>query len=262
MMIEQNIDDIVERYKSSDTNHVVIADLFDKEFIKKCEEEFLNIDESKFFRYSDPYFEYEKYSMNDMNNIPENLSKLFSYIHSLEFVKFVEKVTGIKGLIVDEKRWGGGLHMTKPGGYLSIHKDFNVLPDSYVNNRQMLRCVNLIGYLTNEDQTENNGHLEFWKDGESQKVCNSFNNWVIFDTRDCYHGHPNPFSGEKPRMSIASYYYIEQEIDLEEWSSTEYLKLPWMEDSEEYSAKRIERSNPKIRYQNIYNQIESKNRIK
>jgi len=181
MIIEQNINQISNRFKSSDPKHVAIDGLFEESFIKECEREFLSIDESKFFRYSDPLFEYEKYSMNDIASMPECLSRLFSYIHSAEFIRFVERATGIEGLMIDEKRWGGGLHMTKPGGYLSIHKDFNVLPDSYANDKQLLRCVNLIGYLTDESQEKNDGHLEFWKGEEAQKVENSFNKWVLFD---------------------------------------------------------------------------------
>lgn len=247
-----------EAFEASGRRYVAIDGLFDESFIKECEAEFLRIDESEFFRYSDKYFEFDKHSMNDVERMPDSLKRLFSYIHSEEFIKFVEEVVGIDRLIVDEKRWGGGLHMTKPGGYLSIHKDFNVLPDSYANDRQLLRCINLIGYLTDEEQSDSDGQLEFW-DGElREKVENRFNRWVLFDTRDCYHGHPYPFKGSKPRMSIASYYYIEQEVEEEKWSSTEYLKLPWMDDSEEYAARRIERSNPKIRYEKIFEKIKKK----
>lgn len=256
-MINNKIDtkSLNRSFLSSETNHVAIDSLFEIEFIKECEREFLEMDESEFFRYSDRYFEYDKLSMNNLEKMPESLKKLFCYIHSDEFVRFVEEVTGIKSLIVDEKRWGGGLHMTKPGGYLSIHKDFNVLPDSYANDKQLLRCINLIGYLTDEDQSESDGHLELWNEGKETKIENSFNKWVLFDTRDRYHGHPYPFKGKKPRMSIASYYYIEQEVSEEKWSSTDYLKLPWMEESEEYAARRKERSNPKIRYGKIFEKI-------
>lgn len=256
-MINKHIDrkELARSFKASETGHVAIESLFDSEFIKECEREFLQIDESEFFRYSDRQFEYDKYSMNSLDKMPESLKKLFSYIHSEEFVRFVEEVTGIESLIVDEQRWGGGLHMTKPGGYLSIHKDFNVLPDSYCDSKQLLRCINLIGYLTDEDQSQNDGQLELWGEGKIEKIENSFNRWVLFDTRERYHGHPYPFKGNKPRMSIASYYYIEQEVSEEKWSSTDYLKLPWMEESEEYAARRKERSNPKIRYGKIFEKI-------
>lgn len=248
-----NLEELKKNYIENSPNHVVLQDLFDSDFIKICEKEFLDLSDEDFFKYSDPYFEFEKYTLNNLDKMPENLKRLFIYIHSDEFVSFIQKITGLENLKVDEKRWGGGLHKTKHGGYLSIHKDFNVLPDSYLNTKQLLRCINVIGYLTDEDQEFNNGSLEFWKDGKITKLLNQFNSWVIFDTRNNFHGQPFPFKGKKPRMSIASYYYIEEKIDSQIWKSTDYLKLPWMEESTEYEKARAIRSNPKIRYSKIYN---------
>lgn len=248
-----NFEELKKSYLHNSHQYVVIQDLFDSNFIYFCEQEFLNLSDKNFFRYSDPYFEFQKYTLNEIDKMPENLKKLFIYIHSEEFIRFIQEITGLQNLKIDEKRWGGGLHKTKPGGYLSIHKDFNVLPDSYSNEKQLLRCINVIGYLTDEDQTFNDGSLEFWKEGQVTKLLNQFNSWVIFDTRDNFHGHPFPFKGKKPRMSIASYYYKEEKIESQIWRSTDYLKLPWMEDSEEYQEARAIRSNPKIRYSKIYN---------
>jgi Rps23 Pro-64 3,4-dihydroxylase Tpa1-like proline 4-hydroxylase len=184
--------------------------------------------------------------------MPENLRKLFEYIHSSDFVKIISQISNIGDLIVDEKRWGGGLHKTKKDGYLSIHKDFNVLPDSYRDDKQLLRCINLIGYITDEEQKDNSGHLEFWNENKSiASIENKFNRWVIFDTRNNFHGHPYPFKGEKPRMSVASYYYKREVIESDVWSSTEYVKLPWMEDSEEYRQKIKDRADYKKRYKKL-----------
>ena len=252
-MINQslNIEKISEEYQSSSARYVVIQDLFDKNFIKQCENEFLNISDDLFFRYTDPLFEWEKYALNKVDIMPEKLKKLFDFLHSDTFVKFIQTVTGLSSLLIDDKRWGGGLHKTKKGGYLSTHRDFNVLPDSYSHNIQLLRSINVIGYLTDEDQSSNRGELEIWEGEKIHKILNQFNNWVIFDTRDTFHGHPYPFCGEKPRMSIASYYYLPQSVQPDKWKSTQYLKLPWMDDSDEYIKRREDRSNPKIRYSNL-----------
>jgi hypothetical protein len=249
---ELDIDKIKLQFSNNKPNYVVIENLFDTEFIKQCEREFLQISDDDFFRYSDKYFEFEKYTLNNVEKMPEKLRTLFEYIHSNEFVDFVSKITQIETLQIDDKRWGGGLHKTKKDGYLSIHKDFNVLPDSYKDESQLLRCINLIGYITDEDQSKNDGHLEFWnKDETKVKLPNDFNTWVLFDTRHNFHGHPYPFKGEKPRMSIASYYYKREKIDSDEWSSTEYLKLPWLEESDEYIQKRKDRADYKKRYSKI-----------
>lgn len=249
-----NIEKLSIDYNNNTPNYVVIDRLFDNNFIKECEKEFMTIDDNEFIKYSNKYFEYEKYAMNDISKMPKNLSILFDYIHSDEFIEFVSKVTSLDKLYVDEKRWGGGLHKTNPSGYLSVHKDFNVLPESYTSKEQMLRCINLIGYITDENTESSFGDLEFWNSSEERihKINNKFNNWILFDTRNNYHGHPYPYKGIKPRMSIASYYYIKTNIDSEVWSSTQYLKLPWMEDSEEYLNSREERASSKKRYKDFY----------
>ena len=244
------------RYTKESPKFVIIDNLFDEEFILKCQDEFLVIDDSEFVHYANPYFEYEKYAMNDQDKMPENLVSLFRYVHSDKFIDAVSEITGIEDLLVDEKRWGGGLHKTKEGGYLSIHKDFNILPTTYNDDKQMLRCVNLIGYLNSSWKPGDGGELEFWmEDGVKEVIEPKFNRWVLFDTRNNFHGHPYPYKGDSPRISIASYYYIRTNVIEDEWSSTEYLKLPWMDESEEYATKRKERADHKLRYSNLIKNV-------
>jgi len=234
--------------------YTVLDNLFDSDFIKKCESEFFSIPDDDFIRYSNPLFEFEKYALNNSDKIPENLKNLFDIIHSRDFIDSISKITGGMDLKTDGKRWGGGLHQTKFGGYLSIHKDFNILPTSYTDEKQMLRCINVIGYMNSNWKKGDGGELEFWNEsggGIVEKVEPIFNRWVIFDTRGNFHGHPYPYLGSTPRISIASYYYIEEAIEESKWISTEYLRLPWMEDSEDYKKQREERANPRLRYKNL-----------
>jgi len=255
-MINQNssIEESKCRYTHVAPKYVVIDGLFDPEFIKECQDEFLNIEESEFIRYSNPYFEFDKYTMNDTAKMPTKLEALFRYVHSEEFIDKVSEITGIEGLLVDEKRWGGGLHMTKKGGYLSVHKDFNILPTSYKDDLQMLRCINLIGYLNSNWKPGDGGELEFWDESGNhvaERIEPKFNRWVLFDTRNNYHGQPYPYQGESPRISIASYYYTRTKVIENEWMSTEYLKLPWMEESDDYINERKLRADHKLRYSNL-----------
>ncbi len=258
-MINQNLEicEFSKKYlenSNEDFKYVIIDDLFDHNFIKKCSEEFAKIDESLFVKYSDKFFEFEKYTLNDKEKMGDSTKLLFNHLHSPEFIKSVSLITGMKDLMVDDRRWGGGLHMTKKDGYLSVHKDFNILPTSYKDEQQMLRCINIIGYLNEDWEEEDGGDLEFWdKNGEKSlvKVGPRFNRWVIFDTRNSFHGHPYPYKGNSPRISIAAYYYIKTNVAEEEWESTMYLKLPWMDESEEYKNRRKDRANAKIRYKDL-----------
>jgi Rps23 Pro-64 3,4-dihydroxylase Tpa1-like proline 4-hydroxylase len=251
--IRVNIDNPLS-YNNEHFKAVILDDLFDPEYVNECHREFMEIGEDKFVHYQNPFFEFEKYTMNKKEEMPEKIRDLFNYLHSEDFIRKVSEITGIDDLVVDEQRWGGGLHMTKEGGYLSIHKDFNVLPTSYKDGKQMLRCVNIIGYINPEWSEGEGGELEFWDREGKESLLNvepKFNRWVIFDTRNNFHGHPHPYRGKSPRTSIAAYYYIKTSVLEEEWMSTVYLRLPWMEETEEYSKMREERANHKLRYSNL-----------
>lgn len=241
-------------YNNEHFKAVILDDLFDREYVRECHNEFIGMDGEKFVHYQNPFFEFEKYTMNKKEEMPQKIRYLFNYLHSESFVQKVSEITGISDLMVDEQRWGGGLHMTKEGGYLSVHKDFNVLPTSYKDGEQMLRCVNIIGYINPDWSEGDGGELEFWdKEGKESllQVEPRFNRWVIFDTRNNFHGHPYPYRGKSPRESIAAYYYIKTKVTEKEWTSTVYLRLPWMEESEEYKNLREERANHKLRYSNL-----------
>ena len=45
-------------------------------------------------------------------------------LSSRRFLEFLEKITGIEGLISDPDLDGGGLHMIERGGFLNVHVDF------------------------------------------------------------------------------------------------------------------------------------------
>ncbi len=235
-------------------SHVVVKDLLEEVYLRSCYKEFVSLSQNnldKFVRYSDRDFEFEKYTLNKVDEMPELLSQLCRKLHSQEFVDLIEKITGLKGLKVDPNRWGGGLHMTQKGGYLACHKDFSVLPTTFDTTKQLLRVINIIGYLTPGWVPGWGGELELW-DAEGaaleKKLAPEFNNWVIFDTRGSFHGHPYPYEGNEPRYSVAAYYYLEEEVGREDWISTNYLKLPWKNDTPEYQQRRKDRANIEHRY--------------
>ena len=111
-----NLEVLKEEFLSSEAKYVVIDGLFDPSFIKKCEGEFMNIPDSEYVRYSDPHFEFEKYALNSVEKMPDRVREVFGFIHSQEFIDFVSSIVDLSPLLVDEKRWGGGLHKTKKGG--------------------------------------------------------------------------------------------------------------------------------------------------
>jgi hypothetical protein len=139
---------------------------------------------------------------------PATLS-LFKTLKSPLFTSFLENMTGIHGLIPDPEYRGSGIHQTLPGGYLSIHADFN-LYEKYDN---MHRRVNVFLFLNDDWQAEYGGALELWH--RDLKSCGAkylplMNRFVVFSSTDfSYHGQPHPLTAPKgrSRRSLALYYY-------------------------------------------------------
>lgn len=133
---------------------------------------------------------------------------LLYQLNSSTFITFLERLTGVDGLIPDPHFVGGGLHQIEPGGFLKMHVDFN-----RHERLRLDRRLNLLIYLNKDWEEEYGGNLELW-DKEvtqcSKKILPIFNRCVVFTTTDfSFHGHPEPLTcpeGET-RKSLALYYY-------------------------------------------------------
>lgn len=133
---------------------------------------------------------------------------LLAELNSRAFIGFLEQMTGIKGLIPDPHFAGGGLHLTRRGGHLGIHADFNLHDEMKLERR-----LNLIVYLNDDWEPSYGGDLELWDTDMKAcevKVAPQIGRAVVFDTAlDSFHGHPDPLAcpPDRDRRSIATYYY-------------------------------------------------------
>jgi len=138
----------------------------------------------------------------------------FAELAGAAFLKTLEKVTEMWGLIPDPYMFGGGLHATAAGGKLAVHVDYNKHPFFKLDRR-----LNLLVFL-NEGWTEaNGGWLELW-DHEMKacavRILPLFNRTVIFSTTSTsFHGQPEPIIGPPDlwRKSIALYYFSNGRAD-------------------------------------------------
>ena len=134
----------------------------------------------------------------------------FMLLRSPQFVSFLELVTGIRGIIPDPHFSGSGLHMTRAGGKLGVHADFNSLEGPY---RGLDRRVNLFLFLNEDWRPEYGGELELWRQDLTTceaRIAPAFGRLVFFSSTDfTYHGHPEPlrFPPERSRRSLVLYYY-------------------------------------------------------
>ncbi|TVZ41330.1 Rps23 Pro-64 3,4-dihydroxylase Tpa1-like proline 4-hydroxylase [Alteromonadaceae bacterium 2753L.S.0a.02] len=150
----------------------------------------------------------KKLQMNaDINLLPVTRA-LVHNLNSEPFLRFLEKLTGIKGLIPDPYLVGGGLHKIPRGGKLGIHVDFN--ENSVM---KVYRRLNILIYLNKDWKEEYGGHFELWdanKNACMKKILPVFNRMAIFSTTNTsFHGHPEPLTcpEDRERISLALYYY-------------------------------------------------------
>lgn len=169
------------------------------------------------------------------------ITNLLNALNSAQFLGFLEKLTGIKGLIPDPHFLGGGLHETRGGGHLSIHVDFNL-------HRQLglRRRLNLILFLNEGWDDAYGGHLELWDEKMSRmvkSVAPVMSRAVIFNTDPgSYHGHPDPLTTPDgvTRRSIALYYYTAPEDGmLPEYRTTDFQPRPGSQDKKKSSKETL-----------------------
>jgi Rps23 Pro-64 3,4-dihydroxylase Tpa1-like proline 4-hydroxylase len=150
----------------------------------------------------------KKFAANEPSRMPPSVRRVLYFLNSREIVNFLEKLTGIEGLIPDPHYAGGGLHELRPGGFLKVHADFN-----WHKQMRLDRRINLLVYLNKDWEPEYGGNLELWDAAMTRKVAEyapQFNRCVIFNTTDkSFHGNPVPVNcpPNRSRRSLAFYYY-------------------------------------------------------
>ena len=213
--------------------HIVIDDLFDETILDYILKDFsndLSLNGDEFDNKAE-----KKISLNNTENLSINTNNFINFLNSNFFIKYLQKLTGIKEtLIPDPLLIGGGLHELRNGGFLNIHSDFNRHPKMKLDRR-----LNILIYLNKNWHDNNGGQLELWdKEMKNcvQKILPTFNKMVIFSTTDfSYHGNPNKVNVNDgaSRKSIALYYYSngrpssERKLGLH---STIFRKRPGSED--------------------------------
>jgi Rps23 Pro-64 3,4-dihydroxylase Tpa1-like proline 4-hydroxylase len=186
--------------------HIVIDNFLPEALLNQVLNEFPKVDSIDWQRFNNSVE--KKNASRDELQMGETIRILLYQLNSSTFIKFLETLTGIDGLIPDPHFVGGGLHQIERGGFLKMHVDFNKHTTLNLDRR-----LNLLIYLNKDWQEEYGGHLELWDQDMTQceqKILPIFNRCVIFSTTDfSYHGHPNPLTCPEgqTRKSLALYYY-------------------------------------------------------
>jgi Rps23 Pro-64 3,4-dihydroxylase Tpa1-like proline 4-hydroxylase len=194
-------------YQSADPfPHIVIDDFLSTEILDSVLAEFPAPHELDWRKFDGR--EERKLEFRVAEKMPSATRDLLYFLNSAVITDFLERLTGIDGLIPDPHFIGGGLHQIERGGYLGMHADFNKLEKLRLDRR-----LNLLLYLNHDWKEEYGGHLELWNQPMTEcvrRVLPIFNRCVVFSTTDeSWHGHPVPLTCPKgtTRKSVATYYY-------------------------------------------------------
>lgn len=204
---------LAETYRNAQPfPHIAMDDFLPVDFLRGLLGEFPdNGGRSYFDRDQERY----KYQVPPKDIPGRRLRNLVIELNSPPVLKFLQAMTGIKGLIADPYYMGGGLHETKAGGHLGVHADFNIHKGMNVERR-----LNLLIYLNDDWPAEYGGELELW-DQKMESCCHKIapviGRAVVFNTSlDSYHGQPDPVRcpPDRSRRSIATYYYTANEAGI------------------------------------------------
>jgi Rps23 Pro-64 3,4-dihydroxylase Tpa1-like proline 4-hydroxylase len=219
--------------KAEPFNHIVIDNFMEVDTLNNVLNEIKSYSHDVWYDKSnavinneqDSIVQSKKIAVTDYNKMGPLLQQFMDFSKSKEMISFLESVTGISGLHDDPYMLGAGIHRTGTNGRLAIHADFNIHP-----NTNKYRRLNILLYLNENWQPEFNGQLELWEKDMSKCVHSIppiFNRLVLFRiTDDAFHGHPELWLSESPRLSLALYYYTDDRPEEEKapfhWAAWQY----------------------------------------
>lgn len=255
-----NLDISPEEYQSSlPYPHCAIEDVIEADFALKCQEEILNIPDSEWDRYNNPFE--QKYTLRDKNNFPKHCQQLFNLLTSEETLQKLSTIVGEPLFNDPTKNWWG-IHKYVDGDYLDIHSDAGIHPGTEDKKHLTLGI-----YLSKDWKEENKGHLEIWN-GDSVtkndaklstlhvKILPTFNKLVLFNnTNNAWHGNPasvNIKNNEKRIFVTLSYLSKKHDNGYENRRKKAFfVKLPDEPENPEKDKLRLLRADSE-KYQEIY----------
>lgn len=188
---EARLDELHQRYRSANPfPHIMLDGLLNAAWLQQVVQEFPAPDSPEWIQYR--HLNSRKLGATNRAAFPPTIGATIDELNRDRFVRWITHLTDIDGLFADPSLSGGGMHQSRPGGYLNIHADFTV----HTYHRDWLRRVNVLVYLNQNWRDDYGGHLELW-DRQMQhrveRIRPDFNRCVIFNTdADSFHGHPEP----------------------------------------------------------------------
>jgi hypothetical protein len=188
--------------------HIVIDDFVTVDHDEVCAA-FPTQDWAFWDRFDDGY-QFQKRHCSEISRMPALYRNMIHELSGPAFLRILEAITGIRGLLPDPYLYGGGLHLSGPGGILAPHVDFTSL-----GPLALYRRLNLLIYFNSEWEEQYGGCLELYEKGRTEPavtIVPSFGRCILFRTdNQSIHGFSRPIIGENRwRKSLALYYYTSE----------------------------------------------------
>lgn len=220
--IIENAENLASKYQSANPfHHIVVDNFLDTAWANVLYHTIQQIPDDQWWKYDTPLE--KKWAYDKLQSYG-----FFIDMNSPLILNYLEKLTGIHGLIPDPYFRGAGFHRINKGGHLDLHADFDRHPKLNLKRR-----LNVLIYLNKDYKPEYGGELELYDKHtftKAKSIEPIFNRMVCFDTSDgAIHGHPSLWQSDVPRYSIALYYYtafVQCHDCYEEPHSTIYYAQP------------------------------------
>ena len=144
--------------------------------------------------------EYNSYMFNTFKS--QNLVNLFTELTSNDFIKMIEKITGVSNLTASKFKGINGIRRVKSNGYIKLHPEYNNVhitdDDDNNDNVKLERRASLTIYMNPNWKDEYNGDL--WLCNEPHRLCVNnihplLNRAVLFITTNItVQGYPIPLN--------------------------------------------------------------------
>ena len=183
--------------------HTVIDGLFDPEVVRAAEAEQLEV-----ARTLRPHTSRRQIKAERSRITGPASEQLTGCLDGEPWIDLLGRLTGITTLHHDPSRFWAGLHVSPPGAFQSVHRDFQKHPATGLYHR-----VNVLLYLTSDWRQEEGAELELWSaDLESceKRILPVAGRLVIFESHP---GTPHAVGRQtspdpnRLRLSFAAYYY-------------------------------------------------------
>jgi Rps23 Pro-64 3,4-dihydroxylase Tpa1-like proline 4-hydroxylase len=131
-------------------------------------------------------------------------------------VELSAAITGIRGMVPDDRLYAGGVSLMAQGHFLNPHLD-----NSHDKDRNLYRVLNLLYYVSPEWAHESGGNLELWDkgpDGEPREIVSRFNRLALMAThKTSWHSVNKVQTAHAPRCCVSNYYFSTQPLEEHEY---------------------------------------------